>query len=95
VDRHSPLDFSRQSGRCADEDRDLVAGSERLMQHVPTERSGCAQNQDSRHYQAPGTEKIRTLLTARVTMEHSPGSATSAQIPLAPERLQSIIMMPS
>jgi hypothetical protein len=50
VDRHSPMDFSRQPGRRADEDRDLVAGSERLTQHVPTERSGCAQDEDSRHY---------------------------------------------
>ena len=49
VDGHSPPGFGRRLGRRADEHRDFVAGSERLMQHVATQTSGRAQDDDAGH----------------------------------------------
>ena len=49
VDGHSFADVRRQLGRRADEHRDVVAGGERLAQHVATERPGRAQDQEAGH----------------------------------------------
>ena len=49
VDRHSLMDFGRQLGRRADEDRDVVTGGDRLTQHVAAQRSGGAQDDNAGH----------------------------------------------